>query len=206
MIQDLDSTLRALLIRELPQYFAENALPNRVTISFETPDDQFPPTGVSLPAVDFFLYDVRENLELRSNEWSLQRDSNGSAQRQPPPVRIDCSYLITAWASEGSNSPAREEHALLGEVMIALLRFPKLPEDVLQERLRGQRLPLPTAVLQPGHLQSVGEFWQALGGKPKAALNYKITVAVQPFAMEDVPLVIESSAAINPVATEGPRA
>jgi hypothetical protein len=27
-------------------------------------------------------------------------------------------------------------------------------------------------------LQSVSEFWQALGGKPKAALNYTVTIGV----------------------------
>jgi hypothetical protein len=33
-------------------------------------------------------------------------------------------------------------------------------------------------VLQPGLLQSLGEFWQSLGGKPKAALHYTVTVGV----------------------------
>jgi hypothetical protein len=201
MIQDLDSTLRALLVREMPHLFADDA-PNPVTVSFETPDDQFPPQNVLLPAVDFFLYDVRENLELRANDWSLQRDSKGVARRQMPPVRVDCSYLITAWAGEGVPSPVFDEHALLSEVMIVLLRYRTLPEEVLQERLRSQQLPLPTAVLQPGHLQSVGEFWQALGGKPKAALNYTVTIAVQPFAPFDVPLVVETAAKMRPASAE----
>jgi hypothetical protein len=201
MIQDLDSTLRALLVRELPHLFADDA-PTPVTVSFETPDDQFPPQNVLLPAVDFFLYDVRENLELRANDWSLQRNSKGAARRQMPPVRVDCSYLITAWAGEGVPSPAYDEHALLSEVMVALLRYRTLPEEILQERLRSLRLPPPTAVLQPGHLQSVGEFWQALGGKPKAALNYTVTIAVQPFAAFDVPLVVESDAKLRPASAE----
>ncbi len=68
---------------------------------------------------------------------------------------------------------------LLSEVMRVLLRHPTLPEAVLQGELVGQSPPLPTAVLQPGHLQSLGEFWQALGGKPKAALNYTVTISVQ---------------------------
>jgi hypothetical protein len=29
-------------------------------------------------------------------------------------------------------------------------------------------------------LQSVSEFWQALGGKPKAALNYTVTIGIVP--------------------------
>ena len=174
MIDDLDRTLEELLVRGLPQ-----GLVDQVTISFATPNDQFPPTSVSLPAVDLFLYDVRENRELRSGEWMTERRADGTATQQRQPVRIDCSYLITAWPSEGSNTAALDEHRLLGEVMKVLLRYPLLPEPVLQGSLRSQPFAPPTSTLQPGHLQNLGEFWQALGGKPKAALNYTVTVALQ---------------------------
>ena len=185
MINDLDSTLRTLLKRELPP-----SLASQVAISFDPPDDQFPPQGVTMPAIDLFLYDVRENHDLRSNEWSVSRDSSGVARRSLPLVRIDCSYLITAWPSKGTPTPTEDEHRLLGETIMVLLRYPTLPCEVLQGQLRSQELPLPTSVLQPGQLQSLGEFWQALGGKPKAALNYTVTIAVQPFEAVEVPLVI----------------
>jgi hypothetical protein len=173
MIHDLDRTLEVLLTRELPTELA-----NQVTISFATPDDQFPPTSVTLPAIDLFLYDVRENRELRSNEWLMERRSNGTTTRQRPPARVDCSYFITAWPSENAPNAAQDEHRLLGEVMRVLLRHSTLPEAILQGSLAGQEPPLPTSVLHPGRLQSLGEFWQALGGKPKAALNYTVTIGV----------------------------
>jgi len=195
MLQDLDSTLKVMLQHELP-----TPLNDQIAISFDTPDDQFPPASVTPPAIDLFLYDVRENRDLRSNEWSLQRESDGTAQRSMPLVRVDCSYLITAWPSQSTPNRAADEHRLLSEVMQVLLRFPKLPDYYLQGSLTAQELPLPTAVLQPGHLQSLGEFWQALGGKPKAALNYTVTIAMQPFTSVNVPLVLESAAALKPVA------
>ena len=200
MIQDLDSTLHALLLRDLPAALAE-----QVAISFDTPDDQFPPSSVTLPAIDLFMYDVRENLELRSNEQLVQRDTRGAATRFPPLVRVDCSYLITAWPSESAPNKAQDEHMLLGEVMLVLLRHQKLPADVLRGRLqatRDQSPPLPAAVLQPGRLQSVGEFWQALGGKPKSALNYTVTIAVQPSAPLEVPLAVESETNVRPMTAE----
>jgi len=166
MIGDLDSTLRILLQREV-----DDLHETKQNVYFDAPDDKFAPT---LPAVDLFLYDVRENHNLRSNEWSVER-SDSTATRQPPPVRVDCSYLITAWAGD-----VVSEHRLLGKVMRALLRHPTLPLELLQGNLANQELPLPTAALQPSHLQSLGEFWQALGGKPKATLNYTVTIAVQP--------------------------
>ncbi len=193
MIHDLDSTLRELLKRELPA-----PLNRQVGISFDPPDDQFPPQGVTLPAIDLFLYDIRENRDLRSNDFRERRDSNGSTVKRLPLVRVDCSYLITAWPSQGAPNRSEDEHRLLGAVMMALLRHPKLPETVLQGALQDQELPLPTTALQPGHLQSQGEFWQALGGKPKTALNFTVTIAVQPFDEIQTPLVVASDMTAKP--------
>jgi hypothetical protein len=187
MIDALDRTLERFLSTELP-----DDLVSQVTISFAAPDDQFPPTAVSLPAIDLFLYDVRENRELRSNEFAIERSGDGnSATKKRPPARIDCSYLVTAWASESAPNPAQDEHRLLGEAMKVLLRHRKIPDEFLQGSLAGQEPPVRALPLQPGQLQSLGEFWQALGGKPKAALNYTLTVTVDLFAQEEVRLVGE---------------
>jgi len=83
MLHDLDRTLEVLLKRELPPPLVE-----QVTISFATPDSEFPPPSVTLPAVDLFLYDLRENWELRSNEWAIERTPL-SAVKHAPPVRLD---------------------------------------------------------------------------------------------------------------------
>jgi hypothetical protein len=186
VIEDLDKTLEVLLRRELPP-----ALAGQVDISFAAPDDQFPPSSVTLPAIDLFLYDVRENRELRSNEWLVERQNDGPAKRMQPPTRIDCSYLITAWPSSSVPNPAQDEHRLLSAVIRVLLRYPKLPAEVLQDSLQNQELPLPASTLQPGHLQSLGEFWQAMGGKPKAAVNYTVTLGVAAPEAAEVPVVTE---------------
>jgi hypothetical protein len=187
MIDDLDKTLQELLKTGLPSGVA-----SQVAISFAPPDSSFPPSAVTLPAIDLFLYDVRENRDLRDQEWLLERRSDGTGSKRPPPVRVDCSYLITAWASVASSTPAFDEHRLLGEVMKVLLRHPVIPDAVLQGGLKGQEPRLPAVTLQPGQLQSMGEFWQALGGKPKAALNYTVTIGVAPHAPEETgPLVTD---------------
>lgn len=191
MIDDLDRTLEELLKRALPA-----SLVDQVTISFATPNEQFPPTSVSLPAVDLFLYDVRENRELRSNQWAVEKSAAGAPTRTRPPVAIDCSYLITAWPSESSITAPQDEHRLLSEVMRVMLRYPRLPEAVLQGSLRDQPREPPAITLQAGYLQNMGEFWQALGGKPRAALNYTVTIWVQPFEAEEMdPLVSARGAA-----------
>jgi hypothetical protein len=189
VIDDLDRTLATLLRHEV--YGLPPGMAEQVQISFATPDDQFPPQSVMLPAVDLFLYDVRENLELRSTEVVVQRHSDGRAAWARAPVRIDFSYLVTAWSSESVPDRAQDEHRVLGEVMQTLLRHRTIPEDVLQGVLLQQDLPLPATALQPGRLQSLGEFWQALGGKPKAALNYSVTLAIDLEAPREVRLVTD---------------
>lgn len=182
MIHELDQTLAALLKRELPGR-------DQISVSFAAPDDQF---SVKLPAVDLFLYDIRENHELRGNDDFVERQSDLTALRYRPAVRVDASYLITAWPGGGGHSDASEdEHRLLSSVMRVLLRFPRLPRDLLRGSLADQDLPLPVSVLQPGRLQSLGEFWQALGGKPKAALNYTVTFSVDVSEPESHPVVID---------------
>ena len=170
MFHDLDATLKALLDAELGV--------DNVTVSFAAPDDQFPPSTVSLPAISFFLYDVRENTALRTNQWELETRADGMVTRQRPPVRVDCSYLITAWPSDGVPDPAEDEHQLLGAVLKVLLTHRVIPEDHLQASLRGQEPPLRARILAENQLQSLGEFWQAMGGKPKATLHYGITLSL----------------------------
>ena len=57
--------------------------------------------------------------------------------KQRAPTRVDCSYLITAWASESISNPSQDEHRILGEVMRVLLRHATLPAQVLQGDLAG---------------------------------------------------------------------
>jgi hypothetical protein len=183
VLHELDQALAALLRRELPGR-------DQITVSFASPDDQF---SVRLPAVDLFLYDIRENLDLRSNDDVVEHLDFRTAVRVRPPVRVDASYLITAWPGTGGGQAEtwEDEHMLLSAVMCTLLRFPKLPRELLRGSLARQELPLPVSTLQPGRLQSLGEFWQALGGKPKAALNYTVTLSVDVSEPERQPLVVD---------------
>ncbi|MEB3360460.1 MAG: DUF4255 domain-containing protein [Synechococcales bacterium] len=190
MLDDLDSTLKQWLIHELPDL--QRSAETTVTISFDVPVES---AITQKPAINLFLYDIRENLELRNSERTVQRNHNGTATRQRSPARIDCSYLITAWVN--SDDP-QQEHHILGAVMKLLLRDRTLPEPVLQGSLRGQ-IPFPVSIgLRSSYLQSLGEFWQAIGGKPKAVLHYTVTIAVPVDGPEiEVPLVLEKHLGID---------
>lgn len=169
MLQDLDATLAALLKDKLGI--------DRLAISFATPDDQSLHADVTPPAINLFLYDVLENHGLRSNQWEETRDAAGMTTRKRAPVRVDCSYLITAWPGDVPN-PAAEEHLLLGAVLKVLLRYRTIPPAYLAGELQGQEPPVRAKIIVENQLRSLGEFWQAMGGKPKATLHYTVTIGI----------------------------
>ena len=178
MFHDLDNTVAELLRRTLPPDFVR-----QVNFTFATPDGQFPPTAVTLPAIDLFLYAFKENRELRSTEPSFERRTDGAVVRTPPPLRIDCYYLITAWPRK-SDTADQDEHRMLGEVMLALVRYAQIPEQLLQGSMRQQPIALSAAILRTTE-ERRGDFWQALGGKPRAAFDYRVTIAVDTGSPED---------------------
>lgn len=186
MFQDLDDTLEMLLSQEI-----SGKISPLLNISFATPDAE---SIGKKPAINLFLYDVRENLELRSGIESFQRQPDATAVRMRAPIWVDCSYLITVWPQESDASGTRLEHQLLGHVMKALSRHRKLPPEVLRGELQGQDPPVRAVSMQTGPLSSMGEFWQAMGGKPKVAINYTVTISVPVHDEgETVPLVTEAS-------------
>jgi hypothetical protein len=176
VLDDLDRTLRAVIAGQVPDLPPDH-------VHFEPPDGDFTP---AVPAVDLFLYDVRENRELRANDWQLDRPGNGTVVKRRAPRRVDCSYLITAWAGDPLS-----EHLLLGRVLRALLRSPVIGGDDPQGELAGQQLP--TSILQPSLLQGIGEFWQAIGNKPRAAVHLTVTIAVDTAQPVTAPEVREPS-------------
>ncbi|MBM0744178.1 DUF4255 domain-containing protein [Phormidium sp. CLA17] len=173
MLHDLDLTLEEFLKAELPNRFGDSVSTTPIAVTFVTPHPEF---IVTPPALNLFLYDIRENQELRSSSWSMTRQNDGTATREPPLVRIDCSYLITMWTSDLKDFAT--EHQILGEVMQVLMSYSTLPPTVLQGRLADSDLPLRASVLGQVKLQGLGEFWQAMGGKPKATLNYTVTISM----------------------------
>ncbi len=169
MLDDLDRTLLNVVVAEVASLDAGH-------VHFEAPDTEFRP---ATPALSLFLYDVRENADLRDNDWLLDRQDNGGVVKRRAPRRVDCSYLITAWAGDSWS-----EHLLLGQVLQGLLRHPVIGDPFLANTLQGLP-PLTATILQPSLLQAIGEFWQAMGNKPRAALNYTVTVAVDVSAPQD---------------------
>ena len=168
MIDDLSRTLRAILTQKgLSTELAA------AQILFDHPSETFNPQQTT---VDLFLYDIREDLELRSNQEVIER-KNGQVIAHRPPLRVACSYLVTAWPVGGTDV-ALQEQRLLSQVLQVFSQLPTIPASFLQDSLRGQSPPLPmvTALVDPQ--KNLSEFWTALGSRLRPSLTLTATIAI----------------------------
>ena len=194
MITDLNETIRQLLIQKGALDLAE------VDISFETPDREWA-ASISKPTVNAYLYDIRENHELRSTEWVIEKDPNGIATRKKNPNRIDLSYLITVWTND-----IEDAHRLLWHVLQILSRYPELPEELLSGQLGGQYYPIKTTAAQPdGLLQNPADFWTALDNELKPSINYVVTLALDLDVAFTAPIVKTKVLEVKAPDTEAER-
>ena len=180
MFGDVDKTLENLLKQNL-----DPDLLKSVSISFDPPDSRFPPAWVKLPAIDIYMYNALENLELRTTEWTwVKGDADSAGVTQKPQVQIECSYIVTAWTSDGTPNHMQEEHRLLGQTVKALLKGRSFPRETLYGSLKdGTASVIRAVALQPEHF-TFGPFWQAMGVKPRLAVNYQITLSVDVYVPE----------------------
>jgi Pvc16 N-terminal domain/Carboxypeptidase regulatory-like domain len=177
MLADLDETLRGMLKSELERHGFEG-----IEIAFDAPTREW--SGqLSAPAVNLFLYDMRESEEDRPSGWTKQRVGDEFVEG-PPPLVMEISYAITAWAQA-----VEDEHRLLSQVLSVLYAYPHLPQDVLNGRLRNgsQTLSIKTKIGQAKGDKA--DFWTAVGGQYKASLDYVVRLSVESGVRRKVPQV-----------------
>lgn len=157
--------LNTAMLGILEQYLPE---PNSdFSIRFDLPVDNALPEK---PTVYVFLYKVHENLEVRSSLLPYaQPDGRLNSRR----VHIRFAYLITYWGpAEGTDNAG-----LPGSDMM------KINNSLLNALVNNRTLAnFPgsiTEVIPPEEgLNSLGNFWQSLGNKPRLAFGYAVTLSV----------------------------
>lgn len=164
MIHDLDESLRALVRRD-----ALNG--SDVEIAFDAPTRDWSARR-NAPAVDLYLYDIREDLERRNVAWEPVREEDGRVTgRRPPARQYRLSYLVTAWTQR-----PEDEHRLLSALLSCFVRHEQLPAEILAGSLAGSALPvLATIALPPPPDRSLSDVWSALGGELKPSLDLVVT-------------------------------
>jgi hypothetical protein len=177
MLADLDESLRGLLKGELERHGFEG-----IEIAFDAPTREW--SGqLSSPAVNLFLYDLRESDEHRPSGWTKQRVGDEFVEA-PPPMVMEVSYAITAWAQA-----VEDEHRLLSQVLSLLYAFPSLPDEVLNGRLRNGSQPFTIRAKVGQAKGDKADFWTAVGGQYKASLDYVVRLSVESGVRRQVPQV-----------------
>src|SRR5512138_146393 len=179
MLEDLDETIRQLLIAEMPVKNGE------IEISFDQPKREWS-ARLSKPTLNLFLYDVRENNVLRQHQWeqlpAKGNDPRGHLKRLP--FRVDCTYMFTAWATV-----PEDEHRLLTRSLLALFRFPTLPEDRLVGSLRNPPFDIQARLASHDKLTNPAEVWSALDNEIRPTVSYTVTLALDPWKEITTPIV-----------------
>jgi hypothetical protein len=176
VIPEVDSALRDLFKAEMTELGAgTGAGVTDAQIGFMPPDGDWDSIVSRLApnkALSIYLVDLRENRELRSNEW-LERSDQGITFREPAPTRVDCHYLISSWSGATDKvAKAQEEHAVLSEALGVLVRAGAV-------NVGGEDLP--TVVVPPEGFPKLAEFWGTMGQKHrwKPTIGVVVTIPVE---------------------------
>lgn len=184
MFQLLDDTLRLILDdTAIGSVFPELL---NADVSFVTPEKGQTPT---IDTVSLFLYETRENRDVR-DVTPVVTVQDGISRRRRAPLRVDCAYLVTAWAKGTGGAKVASEHQLLGQAFNWLSRFPTIPERYLiAAGLTGQAYVPWTLIAQLDAVRTVGDFWTALGIAPRPFFNVIVTVSMELDQGFDDPMV-----------------
>jgi hypothetical protein len=187
MFQDVDETLRAVLVADVP------IKRNEIDIAFDRPSRDW--SGrLTRPTLNAFLFDIREREDLRDDQPITTRDTNGRAVRQRPPRRIDLSYLLTAWTTEPD-----DEHRILGRVLASLYRTDSVPAEMLQGDLKNSAYPVLARVTRPDQLIKPHDLWGSLDNDLHTPLVWVWTVPLDVFRPQVGPLVRTAEIRVGPV-------
>lgn len=183
MIHEVDDSLRALVQQEVVR-------DAEVDVAFDAPTREWS-SRRSKPAINLFLYDIREDRSRRQYGRVRERDAAGRAvEEQDAPRRLKLSYLATAWTQR-----PEDEHRLLGALLACLVRYEYLPSEVLAGSLRDAPTTVSLTVGVPStEDRHVSDLWSAIGGELRPALD---VVATTPLyvgvPVPPAPLVLEKT-------------
>ncbi|MBN1284764.1 MAG: DUF4255 domain-containing protein [Anaerolineae bacterium] len=169
MIHELDETIRQVLITR------GKLNGHEIDIEFDQPTGEWAAT-LSRPTINCWLYDIRENAELRANLQFRTVHENGRARRVAPPLRFDLSYLVTSWTRK-----AEDEHRLLWRALGALASIRVLEPAACVGALQNQPFKIPIKVAQgTTAVSTLAELWGVLDNQMRAGFNFVATLAFDP--------------------------
>ncbi len=174
-------------------------LPADVDVRFDAPRREWV-ASLTRPTLDFFLFDLKENTDLRYTNLETTR-ANGRAVYKVPARRFDLRYLVSALTTV-----VEDEHLLLWRTLVTLLKYPEIPGELLPAELKAIDPPIVTQVQKPDEGDVLLDLWSGLEVAPRPALLYVVTVPVDPEFGFESPLVLTRRARYHRTLVLGPEA
>lgn len=188
MISDVDNALAGLLRREV----LDSA---RVSVVFDPPTKEWAAKRNG-PAVNLFLYDIREDTRRRASGTVQRFGENGQlTSRHTPPRIFRLFYLVSAWTQR-----PEDEHRLLGALLESLLSHDVVPPDLLPNS------PSPVGLsvgLPPDEDRSFADVWSALGGELRPSIDVVLSLPLEAGRAIEVGPPVEAPLLLDMAAADG---
>ncbi|MFE5111338.1 DUF4255 domain-containing protein [Streptomyces sp. NPDC056663] len=186
MIHEVDEVLKGLL--------GSGALAGSgIDIAFDAPTSDWAARRNS-PTVNAYLYDIREDVQLRQRgHMPVVDERDVVVKRRQPPRWFRLSYLVTAWTKQ-----PQDEHRMLSAVLATLIPRELLPPSELPRSLAalGLAVPLTVAGIHT-ESRSLAEIWTALGGELKPSIDLVVTAPFPAFPEYDAGPPVTEGAAVR---------
>lgn len=162
MIHEVDEAIRRMLV-------AAGVPGGGGELSFDAPTKDWAARR-NAPAVNVFLYDIREDVMRRHAGGIESYDDEGVLIGWRGPARwFELAYLVTAWTKR-----PQDEHRLLSEVLASLVRVERMANEWLTGTLAELGLGVILNSAQPPDGRATSEMWSALGGELKPSIDLKV--------------------------------
>lgn len=205
MINDVDETIRQLLVGELAKIPERGSLSD-LKILFDTPAAAGAGKTAASRTVNMYLHDIRENLKRRDEFFRVNRhpEDKSLAGRSRAPINLDLAYLVSTEAQSGT----ADAHLLLSDVLGVLLRCEDIPTEYYQGNFAAQdpgavKLTVATAD-HPAHAD-LAVLWRSLGLPVRPAITLVASIKFNPFETRWTRVVREAIVAMQPSADPAKR-
>jgi len=179
LVRMVDRGLERLVRESLP--FPEGV----GDVSFETPERSWG-SQLSRVTVNLFLFAIHPSDQpARPQQQRVNED--GRVERRAPLPMVRLGYVASAWAGDIAG-----EHQLLGEVLAVLATNQAMPAKYLPEGFPS----MVQIALSQHEGRKPGDLWAAMDNRPKAVIEFEVTVPVTSVPWELAPPAVERIAGI----------
>jgi hypothetical protein len=156
-----------------------------VDVRFELPVREWV-ESLTRPTVSIYLFDMRENLELRINGavTPVAREGNQAVARTPL-RRFELLFMVTVLTNN-----VEDEYALVWRLLNTLMRVSALPAAVCSPELRAVEPPPALKIgrmIEGPHPMTI---WGAFEMPPRPSLLLAVTLPIERDELFEVPLVL----------------